>query len=81
MCAHPFLLLVSTNCRCVYHGVLPLKEAEKFNKIVTARKKGARTGDSSAVSPKKKKVKVVRDIKADPGMQASGAERVGSAII
>jgi hypothetical protein len=60
---------------------LPLKEAEKFNKIVTARKKGVRTGDdSSAVSPKKKKVKVVKDI-VNPDVQVSGAERVGSAII
>ena len=67
-------------CRCVHHGVLAHKEAEKYNKIVMARKKGVRTGDSSAVSPKKKKVKVVSDM-PDPDMQISGAERVGSAII
>jgi hypothetical protein len=67
--------------RCVHYGVLPHKEAEKINKIVMARKKGVRTGDSSPVPPpKKKKAKVASDM-ANPDMQVSGAERVLSAII
>jgi hypothetical protein len=46
--------------RCLYYCILSAKRAEKLLKIVTDRKKGKRTGGSTAASPapNKKKAKV-----------------------
>lgn len=70
--------------RCVNYGVLPHDEAARLFKVVTARKKKLRlSGGAVAASPKKKrsKPKLVKEEAADPDMQISGAERVGSAVL
>lgn len=77
-CAYVFS---SSRYRCVSYGVLPTKKAEKLFKIVTERKKNQRAGGMLSSSPKKKKIKVVKEEAVDPDMQTSGADKVGSAVL
>ena len=83
---------LSTCSRCVYYGVLPHKEAEKLNTIVTERKRAARLGTLSSPSPqhtakkqktKKKVVKVLKDDSyEDPDMIiSSGGDGIGVAAL
>lgn len=76
-------LLHCTPFRCVNYGVLPTKKAVKLFSIVTERKKQQRTGGmaTSFSSPKKKKAKFVKEAAVDPGLQSSGPEGVGSAVL
>ena len=69
--------------RCVAYGVLPEEEAEKLNKKVSLQKKKMRGGVASPApaAKKKKKAKIMKEEDDDMDMQASGAERVGSAVI
>jgi hypothetical protein len=68
--------------RCVAYGVLPDEEAEKLNKKLVSRKKTIRGGVSSpAPAKKKKKARVIQEDADDMDLQASGADRVGSAVI
>jgi hypothetical protein len=73
----PFLVF-----RCLNYGVLSHKKAEKLFAIWAERKKklGA-LGGSTSPPPKKKKAKIVKEEAIDPGMQDSGPQHVGSAVI
>jgi exonuclease III len=65
---------------CVAYGVLPDEEAEKLHKKVASRKKKG-VSSPALVTKKKKKAKIMKEEDDDMDMQASGAERVGSAVI
>lgn len=71
-------VLVVCDYRCLAYGILSRKRSEKLFAIVSERKKN---GGVSSPAPKKKKAKIVKDEGIDPGIQESGPERVGSAVI
>jgi hypothetical protein len=69
----------------VYYGVLPEDEAERLNDVVLKRKKKIRVSGEATSPPAKKKAKkkarIFKDEAVDPELHASGAERVGSAVL
>mmetsp|Transcript_2295 Transcript_2295/g.2752 ORF Transcript_2295/g.2752 Transcript_2295/m.2752 type:complete len:110 (-) Transcript_2295:180-509(-) len=70
---------------CVNYGVLPEAEAKKLFKLVTERKKKKGSSTAAAATPPKKKKKVTKtkvlSDSADPDMQMSGPERIGSTVL
>jgi hypothetical protein len=69
----------------VYYGVLPEDEAKRLNEVVLKRKKKMRISGEATSPPAKKKAKkkakLIKDEAVDPELHASGAERVGSAVL
>eukprot|EP00980_Cylindrotheca_fusiformis_P017905 scaffold5682_cov140-Cylindrotheca_fusiformis.AAC.16 len=56
-------------------------EAVKISQIVIDRKKKQRKGGMQTSAPKRKKAKVLKEEAVDPGLQMSGPEGVGSAVL
>jgi hypothetical protein len=67
-------------CRCLNYGVFSHKKSEKLFALLSERKKKL-AGGLSSPAPKKKKAKIVKEEGIDPGIQESGPEHVGSAVI